>query len=422
MLYPSTNREKSISMMLPKDLFRHLVSFGDSALVVIGLGLALSGCVGDGVADGALWGGSVDTLPNGAIEVHNTSYGIWDSTNAWHVVEELRIGTLEGSGPDLFGGISALEVDESGNIYVFESQAQELRVFNSSGDHIRTIGREGGGPGEFKQGIGMAWAPDGKLWVVDPGNVRISVFDTAGTYVTMKRILGGYVMAPWPGRFDNAGRFYHYGLDVDAEPGGRFVMVRFDTLLNPLDTIRVPSPPDDRYFELQTEGGFTRAGIRYTASVISRIGPNGFLWIANTGDYHLYKRAVTGDTVLIVSRDFESLPVTEVEIDSAIVGLEWFTRQGGRVTRSRFPSVKPAFRSLYIDDESGIWVVPVVVNAEGGQLIDVFEPSGRYLGRLRLPFGLSGNPIPIFRNGCIYAVTYDDFGVPYVVRGRIEKP
>ena len=385
-------------------------------------GMIVAACAGDRREAEDVWDGTVDTLPNGAIVVDNPSHGIWDSTTAWQVAEEVRIGALEGSGPDLFGSISALEVDESGNIYVFESQAQELRVFDESGRHVRTIGREGGGPGEFKQGIGMAWAPDGNLWVVDPGNVRISVFDTGGNYVSMKRILGGYVMTPWPGRFDNAGNFYHYGLDIDAERGGRFVMVRFDTLMNALDTIRVPRPPDDRYFEMQSESGTMSAGIPYSATIISRVGPNGFLWIASTGDYHIFKRSLAEDTVLIVSRDFEALPVSEAEIDSAIVGLEWFTRQGGRVARSRFPSVKPAFRSLYIDDESGIWVVPTVDNEDGTQLIDVFEPLGRYLGRIRVPFALSGSPIPVFRRGCLYAVTYDDFGVPYVVRARVVKP
>jgi hypothetical protein len=420
MLYPSTNKEKSISMMLPKDQFRHLVSIGDSALVVIGFGLALSSCVGDGAADGALWGGSVDTLPNGTIEVHNPSYGIWDSTTAWHVVEELRIGTLEGSGPDLFGNISTFEVDESGNIYVFESQAQELRVFNASGQYIRTIGREGGGPGEFRQGIGLAWAPDGLLWVVDPGNSRISAFDTTGAYVTMKRILGGYVMMPWPGRFDRAGSFYHYGMDIEAERGGRFVMVRFDTLLNPLDTIRVPRPPDDRYFELHSETGSVTAGIPFTASITSRIGPNGNLWFANTGNYHIYKRSVEGDTSLKISREFEPLPVSAEEIDSAVARLEWFTRQGGRVDRSRFPSVKPVLRSLYLDDEGRVWVEPIAESHESGSPIDVFDVDGRYLGRMHLPFRLGS--IPRFRHGNIYAVTFDEVGVPYVVRGRIEKP
>ena len=384
--------------------------------------LATNACADDRDGPADLWDGTIDTLPNGAIAVHNPIHGIWDSSTAWYVDEEVRIGTLEGSGPDLFGSISAIEVDEQGRIYVFENQAQELRVFDASGNHVRTIGREGGGPGEFKQGIGLTWAPGGNLWVVDPGNVRISIFDTAGTYVSMKRILGGYVMTPWPGGFDHMGVFYHYGLDLEAEVGGRFVMVRFDTLMNALDTLRIPRPPADRYFELRSEGGFSRAGIRYSATVTSRFDPLGYIWFSHTGDYRVYKRTIDGDTTLIVSRDYEPLPVTSAEIDSAIIGLDWFTRQGGRVDRSRFPRVKPALTTIYIDDESRLWVVPYTAGDSRGRMLDVFESSGHYLGRVPLPFRISANPIPLFRNGCIYTVTTDEFGVPYVVRGRIVKP
>lgn len=408
-------------MMPLKDHLPRVVRRTDILLVAFGCCSVLISCAGEGGTDGGLWAGTVDTLPSGAIEVHNPSFGIWDSTTAWHVVEELRIGTLEGSGPDLFGDISTIEVDESGNIYVFESQAQELRVFDASGEYVRTIGQEGGGPGEFREAIGIAWAPDGMLWVLDPGNARISIFDKSGTFVTMKRILGGYVIVPWPGRFDRAGSFYHYGLDVNAARSDWFVMVRFDTLMNPLDTIRIPRAPDDRYFELPSEdGGAMRAGIPFTASIASRIGPDGNLWFANTGNYHIYKRSIDGDTILKISREFEPLPVTQAAIDSAIERLEWFTRQGGRIDRSRFPSVKPALQSLYLDDDGRIWVEPVALSGDSGSPIDVFENDGRYLGRLQLPFLLRS--IPRFRHGNIYAVTVDDLGVPYVVRGRIEKP
>src|SRR5512134_3205390 len=81
----------------------------------------------------ATWSGSIDTLPSGTVVVTNPANGLWDSSTAWRVVEELRIGALEGEGPDLFGEVSALEADAEGRIYVLESQALELRVFDRAG-------------------------------------------------------------------------------------------------------------------------------------------------------------------------------------------------------------------------------------------------------------------------------------------------
>jgi hypothetical protein len=53
-------------------------------------------------------------------------------------------------------------------------------------------------------------------------------------------------------------------------------------------------------------------------------------------------------------------------------------------------------------------------------VFDVFDPGGRYLGAVRLPF--THNSVPIFRNNALYAVTVDELEVPYVVRARIVKP
>jgi hypothetical protein len=49
----------------------------------------------------------------------------------------------------------------------------------------------------------------------------------------------------------------------------------------------------------------------------------------------------------------------------------------------------------------------------------VFDPIGRFLGSLTLPFSLASNPSPIIRDGVLYGVTRDELDVPYVVRARI---
>jgi sugar lactone lactonase YvrE len=73
------------------------------------------------------------SVPSGTVVVTNPTQGVWDSASNWRVSEDLRIGTLEGTGPDLFGQIDALEVDRDGRIWVLEVQAQELRVFGRDG-------------------------------------------------------------------------------------------------------------------------------------------------------------------------------------------------------------------------------------------------------------------------------------------------
>lgn len=130
------------------------------------------------------WAGSVDTLPSSAIAVSNPATGMWDSTTAWRPVEELAIGSVEGSGPDMFASVTDIAVDAAGRIYVLDRQLQEIRVFDEDGTYVRTIGRRGGGPGEFEDAIAITFGPAGHLWVVNAGNGRYAVFDTAGVYRT----------------------------------------------------------------------------------------------------------------------------------------------------------------------------------------------------------------------------------------------
>ncbi|MEE8116816.1 MAG: hypothetical protein V3T28_06895 [Gemmatimonadales bacterium] len=49
--------------------------------------------------------GTVDTRESGLVAVTTPATGIWNGETSWRVVEELRIGTLEGNGPDLFGRV-----------------------------------------------------------------------------------------------------------------------------------------------------------------------------------------------------------------------------------------------------------------------------------------------------------------------------
>jgi len=68
---------------------------------------------------------------------------------------------------DIFFGmpIQVLE-DADGNVYVLDSQVSEIVVFSPDGEYLRTIGREGEGPGEFRGANDMFIRSDGVVGVV----------------------------------------------------------------------------------------------------------------------------------------------------------------------------------------------------------------------------------------------------------------
>ena len=126
--------------------------------------LVASGCRAQDSQVGEVATALVDTLEAGRIRVVNAGPE-WTEADGWTAEEDLRIGTLEGEGPDQFGQVAALKVDAQGRIYVLDYLSQDIRVFEADGSHSHTIGGPGEGPGEFMRAAGLNWHPDGNLWV-----------------------------------------------------------------------------------------------------------------------------------------------------------------------------------------------------------------------------------------------------------------
>jgi DNA-binding beta-propeller fold protein YncE len=79
----------------------------------------------------------------------------------------------------------------NGDIYVAESHTNvedpnligRISVFDKTGKFIRTIGKTGTGPGEFRTPHSMVWDSQGRLIVADRHNHRVQILDKNGKYV-----------------------------------------------------------------------------------------------------------------------------------------------------------------------------------------------------------------------------------------------
>ncbi|MBB4637299.1 6-bladed beta-propeller [Longimicrobium terrae] len=357
-----------------------------------------------------------ETLPGGAVQAINPEQGAWTEATAWKAVEDLRIGTAEGSGPDVLAGPAALEVDPAGRLYVLDAMTMNVRVFGPDGRHLRSMGRRGQGPGELNQPAGMALARDGSLWVADPGNVRYTVFDSAGAIRPSVPRSSRMNMVPWPGRFDRTGHLW----DVTQGPdgyGGAPALLRVDGASGQMERVALPAVPEPQ-FSTARGGVSTSAPVPFSPRLAWTIDGDGNVWSADTGRYRLVLRNPRGDSLRIVTRENTPVPVSDAERDSVPLQLKWFTDQGGQVDVSRVPRNKPALQSLVTDDRGWLWVRPSVPAGEQNTVLDVFDPEGRYHGRMTLPVASLGEPL--IRGQHIYALTLNESGVPQIVRFRIQ--
>ena len=389
-----------------------------SLIPIAGLVVAVA-CRGADGPDG--WAGSMDTMPDGRVVVTNPAQGLWREGQAWRIVEEMRIGAEDGTGPEVLGRISALVEDAGGRIWALEADDQQFKVFDADGRFVRTVGRKGGGPGEMRQVSGVAESRNGHLMVVDMQGGRISVFDTAGSFLRGIPLSGGFVIIPWPGGIDSSGYFYN-PIPRPVSGGFEWALLRYDSSMTPLDTLIPPRPLEQNVFEHVSSRGSMRAGVPFTPSVRWQLTRQGDFWTIHTGTYELFRQAAKGDTIRVVTKPFETVPVTGAEKDSALARLKWFTDQGGKVDRSRIPDIKPAVEWFRVAEDGYLWVNAVQADT-GAQrrVFEIFDRDGRYLGDVRLPFPLMSYPAPILRRDRLIGVIQDDAGVPYIVRARIER-
>jgi hypothetical protein len=81
----------------------------------------------------------------------------------------------------IFGAVGSVQRGPDGNVYVMDQQLSQVFVFTPDGDLLRTLSREGEGPGETRRPEHMVFLPDGSLGLAQYINGRIVRIDLEGT-------------------------------------------------------------------------------------------------------------------------------------------------------------------------------------------------------------------------------------------------
>jgi DNA-binding beta-propeller fold protein YncE len=120
---------------------------------------------------------------------------------------------------------------QSGHLFVADTYAHDIKVFDDAGALLQVIGRRGEGAGEFNFPTHLAWA-QGELYVTDTLNNRIQVFAAGGQ--VLQRQLGtrgltlGNLVRPKGVGVDGEGNVYvvesYYDSLLVFSPRGEFLL------------------------------------------------------------------------------------------------------------------------------------------------------------------------------------------------------
>jgi len=117
---------------------------------------------------------------NGVRVVHNEKGGQWGANLEVKLELVRTIGGLDAEENLSFFEPSDIVRDSAGNLYILDSGNCRIQKLDPEGKFIKTIGREGQGPGEFQAARSMDIDEQNNLFVFDVRSWRIEVLSSEG--------------------------------------------------------------------------------------------------------------------------------------------------------------------------------------------------------------------------------------------------
>jgi len=364
--------------------------------------LAVSACASEPEGSGA------PTVRDSAgVRIAENPAHVPGASTAWTVesVPSVDIGAGEDAASELHRVMAAARL-ANGRIVVASAGTHELRIFDDTGRHLRTIGRQGEGPGEFDE-LGWVGALRGdSIGAWDAGSKRLSVFDARGTFARAA------TFHDLPGFFPQVhGSFADGSLVASSgvEPGEALatggvwrdtvVFLRLEPDGASLDTLgRFPgteqfvvAPPGGR-------GGFLVETLPFGRRTVVAVSRDRFF--VGTGDrYEVAAFDMGGRRRELTRKLHRALPVTRRDIADYRRGLVTIGRSDERDRQAQdnlfatapIPRTMPAYAALLADPRGNIWVQETQRPGGRGGGVDwtVFDGGGRLVATVKTPAGLT---------------------------------
>jgi hypothetical protein len=349
----------------------------------------------------------------------------------WTLVEDLRLGGEE-DGPKSFSDIRSVVTTKNGDIFVLDFKQRVIRLFDSRGNFIKQVARDGAGPGEIRNANGMAVGANDIVWVNDPMNSRFNLFKSDGSFYKQVLVPINQYGYMWEGVIDSRGRAIdRISVTIpDAKPPAPQRQAKYriidesgkaDTIDAPQCKSRVPLP-DPTYLEFRGTKGSMLMSLPFLPQGQVVHTAEGTVWCTAPAEYSLWSGRGGQPVKEVVNLKVAPLPVTDDERQKSLDRIDSLTRTIGRMTLgdpSLIPKVKPVIARVHGDPQGRLWV-RLTSTSEATPSFDVFDPSGNPLARVKS----TGKVSPFqtwISDSYVFTVVLNEDDVPTIVRYRIVK-
>ncbi len=383
--------------------------------------------------------------PEHILEMENVtiySYADIEAADTLTLVREQVFGDTD---EVILGRISSVEVDGMGRVFIADRDLVTIHVYNPDGSYLKSLGRQGRGPGEF-----LIVSSSTQMSV---NSNRLFVTDGDGKYIhryhefmldDLSLLHTVNLKVENKGNFDEEFEKYYPRWVYPRNDGKRLVaytfiqsheyhekerMIRY--YLHDIDGNIISGPvikqKDLTYLVYRYTGVGNHAfSFPFFGKSVLAISDHDHLYAVRTDEFKIDVFDPDGKHIRVIQHPYEKVPVTRSELISMYEKID-MTRldryQGDDVALNmiraadNLPDSWPALNDLLIDDENRLWVSTIVedfdiyewwVLEESGELITKFE-------------WLRDEPIEVIKNGYVYTrQTDEETGLQQVMRYRVE--
>ena len=352
------------------------------------------------------------------------------TAKTWHLSEtpSVVIGTVNGEGPDVFGRVVGVMRTGEGHIAIVDGFSREVRLFTATGRHLRTAGRAGEGPGEFKtMRPPMRCAAD-SIFVWDPSLQRVSVFNAAGDFARSFQdvsLRGMHTDSPaWKmscgthGVVAVATRNLGDLRPIEEGPVQVAMAVQL-TSLPSASTVDLGSVPGDEFYFAQG----TLAPRPLGRTTLLAVGSSRVYMITGE-DASIDVFSLSGERLEPIETEVAPVPLNGRRV-KAFVDEAVSASRNGEKARSFYetlvyPDRVPTYSALLIDADDNVWVEQYPVPGDHPVAKwRVYDPQGELRALVEMP-----DAFEVFEIGSRYVlgVWQDSQGVDFVRMYDLIKP
>jgi hypothetical protein len=310
----------------------------------------------------------------------------------------------------------SFDVDDSGNIYLLESLAGRIFVYDKDGRLKNEFGKKGQGPGEFEIAVFLAVSKDRRIHVMDRIRRTIQIFDAQGKWLEGRLLPSVGMMNSL--RFDSRGFAYvQNAMNLfalkDKERIRRGVgllgrLSKYDRSYEKFVEIQVW---DSAFVRRASIGGYNF--VLYHDVFYYQAVEDDSLYYGNSSAYEIRRMNSEGQVTKIIRKKGARLPTTKKDQARLIKNFPELERLDTELART-----KPFFFDFHVLDKIGLLVGTYEDewNDQGTLTCDLFDLDGVYIAKVKVPGylyakdqdNISEQRHRIFKNGRCYSLVYNE--------------